>query len=104
MVCTSGARQIHRPTRCALNRGSPDVDAGHEMPRKVDGKDASRIGKVARIDPAMVRLNRGSAEGETESQTCSIGAALLERTEQFVGVAARKAAAFVLDLDQDALG
>ena len=59
------------------------------MPREVDGKDASRIREVARIDPAMVRLNRGSAEGETESQTCSIGAALLERTEQFVGVAAR---------------
>ena len=74
------------------------------MPREVDGKDASRIREVARIDPAMVRFNGPPAEREAKTETCSIRAVLLERTEQVVDVAARKAAAFVLDLDQNPLG
>ena len=52
----------------------------------------------------MVRLDGPSAEGQAETQAGSIGAALLERTEQVLDVPPRKAAAFVLDLDEHALG
>ncbi len=52
----------------------------------------------------MVRFDAPSAEGEAKAQAGSIGAALLERAEQFVHVPARETAAFVLDLDEHALG
>ena len=60
--------------------------------------------QVARIDPAVVRFDAPSAEGEAKAQAGSIGAALLERAEQFVDVPTRETAAFVLDLDEHALG
>ena len=62
------------------------------------------LGQVSRIDPAMVCFDAPSAEREAEAQACSIGAALLERTEELAGVLNRQASALVLDLDQDALG
>ena len=52
--------------------------------RQVDGEDASLVGQVARVDPAVVRLDAPSAEGEAEAQAGSIGASLLERAEQLV--------------------
>ena len=67
-------------------------------------KTHPRLGQVARIDPATVRFDAPSAEGEAKSQAGSIGASLLERAEQFVEVFTRKTAAFVLDLDEHALG
>ena len=60
--------------------------------------------QVARIDPAVVRFNAPSAEGEAKTQAGSIGAALLERAEELVDVPARQTAALVLDLDEHALG
>ena len=62
------------------------------------------LGQVARIDPAVVRFDAPSAEGEAKAQAGSIGASLLERAEQLVDVPPRETAAFVLDLDQHALG
>src|SRR4030095_16729700 len=73
-------------------------------PRQVDGEDASATGQVARMDPATVRFDARSAEAEAKPQASSIGASLLERAEQFVEVFIRKTAAFVLDLNQHALG
>ncbi len=81
-----------------------DCHGGNWEPRQVDGEDASPIRQVARIDPAIVRFDAPSAEGEAEAKAGSIGAALLERAEQFVDVPTRQTAAFVLDLDQHALG
>ena len=52
----------------------------------------------------MVRFDAPAAEGEAEADARSVGASLLERAEQFVGVPSRQTAAFVLDLDQDPLG
>ena len=56
------------------------------------------LGQVSRIDPAMVGFDAPSAEREAEAQACSIGAALLERTEELAGVLNRQASALVLDL------
>ena len=81
-----------------------DRDGGNWQPRQVDGEDASLTRQVARIDPAIVRFDAPSAEGEAKAQAGSIGAALLERAEQLVDVPVRETAAFVLDLDEHALG
>ena len=56
------------------------------------------------MDPATVRFDARSAEAEAKSQASSIGASLLERAEQVVEVFIRKTAAFVLDLNEHALG
>ncbi len=53
------------------------------------------------MDPAAVRFDAPSAERET--QAGSIRASLLELAEQIVGTPAGEAA-FVLDLDEHALG
>ncbi len=79
-------------------------DGGNREPRQVDAKDASHIREVARINPAMVRFNPPSAEGEAKTQAGSIGAPLLEWAEQLVDVPTRETATFVLDLDEHALG
>ena len=79
-------------------------DGGNWEPRQVDGEDASPIRQVARIDPAIVRFDAPSAEGEAKAQAGAIGAALLERAEQLVDVPTGETAAFVLDLDEHALG
>ena len=51
----------------------------------------------------MVPFDAPSTECETETEACSIRAALLERAEQIIGIRAGKASAFILDLDQHAL-
>jgi hypothetical protein len=76
---------------------------GHGAPREVDGKDASFVKEVARRDPAMVRFGGPSAERDPNAQAGAIGASLLVRAEQVVDVSG-ETAAFVLDLDGDALG
>ena len=67
-------------------------------------KTHPRCGKVARVDPAVVRVGAPSAEREAEAQARSVGAALLERAEQVVDVSSHEAAAFVLNLDEHTLG
>jgi hypothetical protein len=52
----------------------------------------------------MVRFNCPSAEREPKTRACAIGAPLLVRAEQVVDVPTREPAAFVLDLDDHALG
>ena len=77
---------------------------GHWDSWQVDRKDASLIGDTPGIDPAVVRFNPPSAEGKAKPQTGSIGASLLESVERFDVVPTRKAAAFVLHLDDHPFG
>jgi hypothetical protein len=78
-------------------------DSGTWRPREVDGKDASFIGQVTRIEPGTVCFGAKSAEPEPNAQAGSIGASLLERVEQFVDIPSGKSPAFVVDLDENAL-
>jgi hypothetical protein len=52
----------------------------------------------------MVGFSAPSAEGEPQTQAGSIRAALLEGSEQCLTVSAREPAAFVLNLDEHAIG
>jgi hypothetical protein len=79
-------------------------DGWHFEPRQVDGKDASPLRQVSRIDPAIVRFDAPLAEGEAEAQAGSINAVLRERAEQFVDIRTGKTTAFVLDHNDHALG
>ena len=56
-------------------------DGGNRDPREVKGEDASPVGQVARRDPAVVRFDAPSAEGEAQAQTGPIGTALFERAK-----------------------
>jgi hypothetical protein len=84
--------------------GSSNRRDGHWEAWQVDGKDASLVRQVARIESAVIRFDSPSAEGEAKTQAGSIGASLLERPEQFGHVPLRKTAAFVLNLEQHSLG
>jgi hypothetical protein len=112
--CDSGMYRLPRAPPPA-NHGSPGrvlVGAsrlnkrhgGKWLPRQVDGEHASSPRQVARIDPAIVRFSAPSAEGEAKTYAGAIGAALLERAKELVGIPAWQAAALVLDLDEHALG
>ena len=79
-------------------------DVENWKPRQVDGEDAAPFRQVARVDPAMVRFDAPSAEGEAQAEPGAVGAALLERAEQCRRRSPREPAAFVLDLDEHALG
>src|SRR4029453_17854584 len=96
------------PVAASLRRvGASRLDDCHGWnwePRQVDDEDASLVRQVASIDPAIVRFDAPSAQGKAEANTGSIGAALLERAEQFVVVPTRQTTTFVLDLDQHAFG
>jgi hypothetical protein len=73
-------------------------------PRQIDGKDASPIGQVACVNATIVRFSAPSAEGEPKTQAGSVRASLLEWSEQCLTISAREPAAFVLDLDEHAIG
>ena len=79
-------------------------DRTNREPGQFDGEDTSAIVSVARVDPAPVRFDSSSGEGEAQALAGSIGVSLLERAEQFVQVFTGNTAAFVLDLDEHALG
>jgi hypothetical protein len=81
------------------NRGVRNRNSG-----KVDGKDASCTRHVASIDSAVIGFDAPSAEREADTETGSIGAALLERAEQFVDVLVWESATFIVDLDEHAFG
>jgi hypothetical protein len=51
----------------------------------------------------VIRFNPPSAERQAKTQPCAIGAALLERAEQVVGIPARETAALILDFDEHPL-
>lgn len=72
--------------------------------RKIDGKDASGVGYVSGVNAPVVRFDTPPAERKANAQSGSIGASLFEWIEQFGKVRVRDAAAFVLDLDEHALG
>jgi hypothetical protein len=73
--------------------------------RQIHNEYAALAGQVARIKPPVVRFRAPSAEREAKTHAGPIGASLLEGTKQLLQIpAARKAAAFVMDLDQDAIG
>ena len=73
-------------------------------PRQVDGKDASLIRQIARVDPPIVRVHGQAAEGEAETEAAPIRVSLLERAEQLIHVPSRQTAAFIQDLDEHTLG
>src|SRR5690349_10077698 len=79
-------------------------ERGDVEPRQVDGEDASPIRQVAGVDATMVGFSAPSAEGEPQTQAGPIRASLLEWSEQCVTISAREPAAFVLDLDEHAIG
>jgi hypothetical protein len=81
------------------NRGIRNRNSG-----KVDGKHASCTRHVAGIDSAVIRFDAPPAEREADAETGSIGAALLERAEQFVDVPVWEAATCIVDLDEHAFG
>jgi hypothetical protein len=56
------------------------------------------------VDPAVVGFSAPSAEGEAKAQSGSIRASLLEWPEQRVAASIGKTTAFILDLNQHALG
>ena len=62
-----------KPVAAVLRRvGASRLDDCHGWnwePRQVDDEDASPFRQVARIDPAIVRFDAPSAEGEAEAQT-----------------------------------
>ena len=73
------------------------------QPRHVHGKDASSTRETARVDQAQVGFHGPSAESETKAEAGSIGAALFERTKEFVGIPRWKATAFILDFEEHSL-
>src|SRR5688572_25747460 len=77
---------------------------GSGEPRQVDREDASRSGQIARMEPAMIRLDAPSAEREAKAEARAVRAALLEWPEQVIDVPGREPAAFVFDLDAHARG
>src|SRR5687767_14437642 len=82
--------------------GSP-MAAGIWSRGKVDRKDASTPGEIARIDSAAIRLRAPAAEGEAKAHPGPVAAPLLERAKQLL-TPARETAAAVLDFDEHALG
>jgi PAS domain S-box-containing protein len=87
-----------------LMQPSADDSGGVWNARQINGEDTSPFRHVPRRDLAVIRFDAPSAEREPETQASTIRAALLERSEQFAGIASGKPAAFVLNLDADALG
>ena len=78
-------RRVHGlPCLHALKRGASNLhhrDGGNWNPRQVKGEHISAVRQVARRDPATVRFDATSAEGEAQAQTGPIGTALFERAE-----------------------
>ena len=70
-----------RPCAQEWNSKLHHRDDGDWDPREVDGEDASQFRQVARIDPAVVRFDAPSAEGEAQAQAGPIGSPLFERAE-----------------------
>src|SRR6476660_9046802 len=100
----TGRRSVLMRARSVAFAGLDSSRGRHWDPWQVDRKDASLIGDIPGIDPAVVRFNPPSAEGKAKPQTGSIGASLLESVERFDVVPTRKAAAFVLHLDDNPVG
>lgn len=74
-------------------------------PRKVHGKDAPPLREIARVEPATVGFGAPSAEPEPDAQAGPVGALLRERGGQLLRIpGSRKAATFVLDVDDHAIG
>src|SRR6185503_21194127 len=61
-------------------------------------------GQVTHAEHAAVRFDAPLADGEPETQPGPIGASLREGAKELLELARRKAAAFVLDFHQDAIG
>ena len=74
-------------------------------PRKVHGKHASPLREVARVEPATVYFGAPSAKREPDAQAGPVVALLRERGGQLIRIpGSRKAATFVLDVDDHAIG
>src|SRR5687768_15228021 len=79
------------------------LHGAHWKPREVEREYASPIGETARVEPPIVGFSGPSAEGQTDTHSGPIGAALFERAEELLDIAIRETPALVLDLDAHAL-
>src|SRR5688572_9468670 len=87
-----------------VHGGQHRRDRRHWGPRQIDGEHAPPTGHVGRIESPAIGLGTPSAEGEPDAQAAAIGTPLLERGYQLLlSTVSWKPAAFVVDLDQDAL-
>jgi len=73
------------------------------QPWQINREDASSAGDVAGLDLAAIRADALTGDSEPEAQTASVLASLLEQCKQVLG-SSGKAAALVLDRDEDAIG
>ncbi len=70
---------------------------------EIDGEHAARAGEIAHVQPATVRLDAATADGQPQTEAGSLGAELRERLEELLRSSVREAATFVLDVDQEAI-
>lgn len=80
------------------------LQGGNWNSREVEREYASTIRESARVEPPIVRFRAPSTEGETDTHSGPIGAALFERAEELLDIPTRETPALVLDLDEHALG
>ena len=93
------------PTRAgATNSDTGSADRASRRPEQIDGEHAAPAGEIADVKLAAVRFDAATADGQPQTETRSLGAQLLEGTEELFRLSFREPAAFVLDTDQDAIG
>ena len=73
-------------------------------PWQGDGEDASRSWYVAGSECSLICLNAAPRNRKSKSESGLILAAMREGQKHFVQVAGRKAAAVIMDINQDTVG
>src|SRR5688500_14253324 len=71
--------------------------------RHVNREDAAGSWHVADLNVTTVRLHRLARNRQAEAEAGSIGPAPVSKSQEQIPLAGREAAAFVLDLDDQAL-
>jgi len=71
--------------------------------RQVNGEDAARAGFVANAEDSLVGLNAQPSQGQAQSQSAFIGAALHEWQKYFLLETRWKPAAVVCDINQNTI-
>ena len=89
------------PARLSSPGVSVACDAGRQ-PREVDAEDATDPREVSHPKSAAVGLDALATEREPEAQPAAVGAPLVKRQKELVGLARGQPAALVLHLDRDA--
>jgi len=71
--------------------------------RQVDSEYASRARQIAHVELSPVNLDGTSGNCQPESKPCPIRRSLRERMKQLFRLSRREAAAFIGDVDQNAI-